>query len=130
MAASESQPPEGLAFPPAADHRRFHRRFLLPQSGVGDRNRWPHPYQTRNRRPRTHKSPHRPGLNNHSLHKQTSDEPHGSGSANHSGITRIKTPFPLILNVCILRVGLPLTTRSCSLEADQPRDAWISEPPG
>jgi hypothetical protein len=40
------------------------------------------------------------------------------------------TPAHPFLNVRVLEVGLLLTTRSCSLEADQLRVAWHSEPPG
>jgi hypothetical protein len=40
------------------------------------------------------------------------------------------TPAHPFLNVCLLKVGLLLTTRSCPLEADQPRVAWYPEPPG
>ena len=39
-------------------------------------------------------------------------------------------PFHLLLNVCLLEIGLLLTTRSCPLEADQPGASWRSEPPG
>ena len=40
------------------------------------------------------------------------------------------TPAHPFLTVRILEVGLLLTTRSCPLEADQPRAAWRPEPPG
>jgi hypothetical protein len=40
------------------------------------------------------------------------------------------TPAHPFLNVRVLEVGLLLTTRSCSLEADRPRVAWFSESPG
>lgn len=40
------------------------------------------------------------------------------------------TPAHPFLNVRLLEVGLLLTTRSCPLEADQPRVAWYPEPPG
>jgi hypothetical protein len=39
-------------------------------------------------------------------------------------------PFHSLLNVCLLEIGLLLTTRSCPLEADQPGASWRSEPPG
>jgi len=40
------------------------------------------------------------------------------------------TPAHPFLSVRLLEVDLLLTTRSCSLEADQPRDAWIPGSPG
>jgi hypothetical protein len=40
------------------------------------------------------------------------------------------TPAHPFLNVRLLEVGLLLTTRSCPLEADQPKVAWFLEPPG
>ena len=39
-------------------------------------------------------------------------------------------PFHSLLNVCLLEIGLLLTTRSCPLEADQPNVSWRAEPPG
>ncbi len=45
--------------------------------------------------------------------------------ANH----RLTLAHPF-LNVRLLEVGLLLTTRSCSLEADQSSVAWHAEPPG
>ena len=40
------------------------------------------------------------------------------------------TPAHPFLKVCLLEVGLPLTTRSCPLEADQFKTAWHLEPLG